>query len=1414
LWKDFIFNIIEKNKFCKKYFNSKLKGNVMQKILGLDLGSNSIGWAIRDTSVLGNQIIAKGVLAFEKGVATTKSGEEPKVKKRTESRGKRRNYQAEKYRKWEMLKCLIENAPQMCPLTINELNGWRKYDKETGRVYPQRKEFVNWLKLDFDEDGKIDFENPYHLRKIIAEKKIDNPLIIGRAFYHLVQKRGFRGRDEEESKTIMEGSKETGTIGADSIHKIMEEQNTTLGGALYLDLKINGKRARKRYNLRTDVEAELKTICSIQGIDENSELYKRLHKAIIWQRPLRTQKGNVGICTYERYEYIDKKNGSKHTTGKPRCPISHPLYEEYRAWCFINNIKIKTKDKTESHFEALSLEQRKNIYTKLFFRKSKPHFEFADIIKLIDPKKNTYVFNYKENVTISGCPISTAIKGIFGELDEIKIEHTVNEKRSSKKDYYDYTDVWHILFSLLSKDELTDFAKKHFNLYNENAEKFSQIKIQQGYASLSLCAIKKILPLLRKGFIYSDAVYLANLKKVLGRELSAEEIDKIIEGIRLQIKLHKEEKELIGISNNLISKHLNLQTNEKYGRYPDYVLINRDYKNIENELINNFGIGTWNEKDEETKNKYRFGITELYQTYLQTPIKTEIGLLFYKIPRLDEIIKAYLKNEWNAKDENLKYLYHPSETEMYPPAKEKDGKKYLGDPMPISRGFKNPMAMKTLHHLKRFINYLLAQKKIDENTRIVIEIARELNDANRRKAIERWQKEREKQNKEYFDAIKEIAEKHGLDIDPSKDDIIDKYRLWTEQERQCIYTGKVINCTELFDGTKFDFEHTIPADLSFDNELKNLTIADAKYNREIKKKRIPTELPNYENDATIGGEEYTAIRPRLKFIEEKVEHFEDQIEFWKKESKKASTKDRKDYCIQQKHYNQFELDYWKKKLNTFTIEEYKSSWRNSQLRDTQIITKYALPYLKTVFNKVEVQKRIISAEFRKIFNVGFEKDRSKHTHHAVDAAILTLIPSSVMRDKLLKAHFEAVENNIRFHSMPLEWKNYNPQFIKNIEEQTLVNHINQDRTLVPTVKYLRKRGKKQFVKERLSNGKWIYKRDEHGKKIPLIAQGDSIRGQLHEESLLGAIKEFALDNNGKPILQNGIHVYKKDKYGSDKLTFVKRIFLRDFTSIDDCKKIVDKTTRDIVTNTLSQRIDNGKSFKEAVAEDIWMVDKDGNHIKKDKHGNVLQPIRHVRCMVAAGRGFLTKEKALEIKQHIMPSIHEHKQSVYAKNDEMALCLYYEGFVNEKMEKAFKFIGLFELAQYRLEKLSDIKSIPEYQYCEAGRGRKKTLIPITTLITSGIRVLIYSNSPDEIKDLDNKAMLKRLYKVYKFNEAPVPYIYLQFHSEARPDNELGAGDTEIILNKYQPRLKLVANNFNCLVEGKDFEITIDGIIILK
>lgn len=1334
----------------------------MAKIIGLDLGTNSIGWAIRDTQAQGNQIIDKGVLTFEKGVAEGKSGEFPMVQKRTESRGKRRNYQAEKYRKWQLLETLIENG--MCPLSIEQLNEWRHYRKGIGRKYPQAKSFIQWLRFDFDGDGKPDFErfgfdkheSLYVFRMLasctdVQSCKIfqEEPHILGRVLYQLVQRRGFRGRDEEESKTIMQGGGDSGAKGVNEIAPYLQKYGT-LGAALFHLQKETGQRIRKRYNLRSDYEQELQIISKIHGFNE--ELYKKLWKAIIWQRPLRSQKGLVGICTFER--------------AKSRAPISHPLYEEYRTWVFINNLKIALPSEVNRE-EYLT----QTIYP-LFYNASRD-FKLKKIRDRL--KKDGYVMEAKFNddTKVISCTLLNEFQKLLGVDWKEKYGWAEALANEPQRPGYFFEDIWHVLATFDSREKLKEFGTKKLGLAEVAAEQFSKIKLQQGYATLSLAAIKKLLPYLKKGFKYSHAVYLANMHKVLGvqklDDALATHLAETFTNIEKKVEHRRKVNEIIG---SLIADHQ--AAAHRWGMDEGYQLDDDDLNDVENKAVAVMGEKTWEELKVEEKEAIQQSVAIAYQAYLQQRINTPLAKIITNRERLHDAIFKHLQETYNLPEDVRKHIWHPSEQETYARAKDVNGFKLLGDPQPISRGFKNPMALKTLHQLKKLVNYLLRTGKIDEDTRIVVEIARELNDANRRKAIERWQREREKENDEYRKRIQETLAERGVNYEINKE-LLDKYRLWLEQNRHCLYTGKQIGFCEWFNGSLYDFEHTIPASMSFDNELKNLTLADGLYNRQVKGKRLPTELPNYYEDVIIDGKEYTAIKPRLKFMEEKVESLERMLDEWV--NKTADDKSIKDAIIQKRHLIRMDLDYWRRKLETFTITEYKAGWRNSQLRDTQVITKYALPYLKTVFNKVDVQKGSVTVAFREIYKIqprAEKKDRTKHSHHTVDAALLTLIPPAAIRDKILFRYNEEKDNNAHntYHEAVRDWKDFRIEYILGIEEDVLINFQPKQRTLIPTYKNVRKRGRQQFVKAKTPDGKWQFKLNEKGKPIQLKAKGDSIRGQLHKESFFGAIKL-----NGEQWL-------------------VERYPIAAFTKIEDCKNIVDDAVRKIVEDTLKERMTEGLSFDKAKLDPIPFPS-----------GKAV--IKKVRCKVAAGRGYLTPAKALEIRLHDFKSKHDYKNAVYAQNDENTLCLYYEGEIDGKTERAFRIVSLFELAQLKLKTVEDIRKEEYYKTVPAGRGKVKANIPLNTILMAGIKALFYKESIGELQSLTSSDLLKRLFRVYKFNEMGTPNIYLQNHIEARPNELLGDGDTQFDPAKYQHRLKLKADKFTCALEGKHFEIKPDG-----
>lgn len=152
------------------------------KTLGLDIGTNSIGWGIVDEKA--QKIKKCGVYIFPEGVKIEKGNESSKAAERTGYRSARRLKFRRKLRKYETLKVLINN--EMCPLSIEELEKWHKE-----KIYPTSKDFINWYRTD-----EINNWEPYFLRKKSVEQKCTK-YEIGRALYHITQRRGFLSNRKE-----------------------------------------------------------------------------------------------------------------------------------------------------------------------------------------------------------------------------------------------------------------------------------------------------------------------------------------------------------------------------------------------------------------------------------------------------------------------------------------------------------------------------------------------------------------------------------------------------------------------------------------------------------------------------------------------------------------------------------------------------------------------------------------------------------------------------------------------------------------------------------------------------------------------------------------------------------------------------------------------------------------------------------------------------------------------------------------------------------------------------------------------------------------------------------------------------------------------------------------------------------------
>ena len=181
----------------------------MSKIkLGLDLGTNSIGWTVvqkqdgvydflKKEDEKGEMIPSKGSYIFSKSVD---ANENSKASERRGFRGARRRIDRIRLRKIATLKVLDEFG--LCPkFTAGELNRWKNK-----KIYPcENDKFIDWQRTG-KKNGNSQTEKlkqPYYLRHLAATKagmmETENgKLQLGRAFYHLSQRRGYLSNSEDE----------------------------------------------------------------------------------------------------------------------------------------------------------------------------------------------------------------------------------------------------------------------------------------------------------------------------------------------------------------------------------------------------------------------------------------------------------------------------------------------------------------------------------------------------------------------------------------------------------------------------------------------------------------------------------------------------------------------------------------------------------------------------------------------------------------------------------------------------------------------------------------------------------------------------------------------------------------------------------------------------------------------------------------------------------------------------------------------------------------------------------------------------------------------------------------------------------------------------------------------------------------
>ncbi len=479
---------------------------MINKILGLDLGSASIGWALVSEDLSSDNpktdIIDLGcrIIPYEgtEGQDFTKGAGESKNSVRTGYRSARRGYDRYQLRREFLVKVLIKN--NMMP----------------------------------DDDLKnLNKNKLWELRSNAAKQKISLQEL-GRILLLLNQKRGYKSSRSDSN--IDKKDPEYVAIVKNRYDSI-RVQNLTIGQFFYEKIKEDDYfRIKENVFPREAYIEEFDIICNTQKEHYpllTNELINKLRDEIIfYQRPLKSQKGLVSTCEFEGFSVV--KDGKEYFTGPKVAHKSSPLFQIVKMWESINNLSIKTRDGDELY---ITVEQRNKIFEHLDNNDKLTVNDLCNILKI--KKDDLYVDKKLFNSGLQGNNTKNLIKKCFrfkGEYEhllnmDLKIVEDISkmvylyskktgeinpdsvmsskiiDKTVEKDPLY---RLWHTIYSINETEECSKALQKNFGIDPETAIKLASIDFNKmGYGNKSVKTLRKILPYLADGYNYADAMTYA-----------------------------------------------------------------------------------------------------------------------------------------------------------------------------------------------------------------------------------------------------------------------------------------------------------------------------------------------------------------------------------------------------------------------------------------------------------------------------------------------------------------------------------------------------------------------------------------------------------------------------------------------------------------------------------------------------------------------------------------------------------------------------------------------------------------------------------------------------------------------------------------------------------------------------------------
>jgi len=284
------------------------------------------------------------------------------------------------------------------------------------------------------------------------------------------------------------------------------------------------------------------------SIKDKDFKYLFVEDIIFYQRPLKSKKSTIGGCQYESRTFM-KKVFDKVTNEEKKTQVtepikaiskSHPLFQEFRLWQWLQNLRIYQSENTVDGKIKIDVDvtnellPTENDRVDLFdFLCGKNDINQTQFLKYFSDKKliakqkkeaETHRWNYPEDKTYPMCETHASFVSKLGKVEGTQnvvdfLWETTRVGKSEKAPMISReVQLWHIIYSVKNPKEyegaLGTFAQRHQihqESFIENFKKFSPFN--SDYGSYSEKAIKKLLPLMRMGKYFDERMISHGVKE-------------------------------------------------------------------------------------------------------------------------------------------------------------------------------------------------------------------------------------------------------------------------------------------------------------------------------------------------------------------------------------------------------------------------------------------------------------------------------------------------------------------------------------------------------------------------------------------------------------------------------------------------------------------------------------------------------------------------------------------------------------------------------------------------------------------------------------------------------------------------------------------------------------------------------------